>query len=70
MNEHLTLEELVTSIKYCKGDLGGRSCLGCPNEIPGSGNPGGLSDCRFDLKDEVIRALEAVINKAGGEHNA
>lgn len=70
MNEHLTMEELLISMKYCKGDLGGDSCEGCPNAVPGSKNEYGLCECRFGLKNEMIRALESVINKAGGEHNA
>ncbi len=70
MNEHLTLEEMLISMKYCKGYLGGDSCEGCPNAVPGSKSEYGLCECRFDLKDEVIHALESMINKAGGEHNA
>lgn len=27
MNEHLTAEELLTALKFCKGDLGGSGCI-------------------------------------------
>jgi hypothetical protein len=70
MGEHLTVEELLISMKYCKGELGGDSCEGCPNAVPGSKDKEGFCQCRFDLKDEIIRVLESVIHKAGGEHNA
>lgn len=70
MGEHLTVEELLTSLKYCKGDLGGDTCLGCPNAVPGSADREGFCRCRLDLKDEAIRVLETMIHKAGGEHNA
>lgn len=70
MDEHLTLEELLISMKYCKNELGGGSCKGCPNAVPGSEDKAGFCRCRFDLTDETIHALESVINKAGGEHNA
>lgn len=70
MDEHLTVEEVLTSLKYCKGDLGGDTCLGCPNAVPGSEDKDGFCQCRFNLQGEAIRALESVIHKAGGEHNA
>ena len=61
MNEHLTMEELLTAMKYCKGDLGGAGCAGCPNAVNGSEDKYGLCQCRFDLKDETIRLLEDLI---------
>lgn len=62
-DEHLTLEELITSIKYCSGELGGYSCDGCPNLVPGSiGKTGsiGIGKCRFSTTSESLRILEAV----------
>lgn len=62
-DEHLTLEELITSIKHCYGELGVDSCEGCPNLVPGSiGKNGlrGVGECRFSTTSESIRILEAV----------
>lgn len=63
MNEHLTAEELLTALKFCKGDLGGSGCIGCPNAIPGTEDKYGMCKCRFSTTDEVIRLLESIINK-------
>lgn len=63
MNEHLTAEELLTALKFCKGDLGGSGCIGCPNAIPGTEDKYGMCKCRFNTTDEVIRLLESIINK-------
>lgn len=63
MKEHLTAEELLTSLKFCKGYLGGSSCAGCPNAIPGTEDEDGTCQCRFDTHDEMIRILESIINK-------
>lgn len=58
--EHLTLEELITSINYCLGNLGGSSCNGCPNLVPGSIREYGLGVCRCNTTEETLRVLEAV----------
>ena len=63
MNEHLTVEELLTALKYCKGYLGGSTCVGCPNAVPGTENAYGMYKCKFDTTDEVIRLLESIVNK-------
>jgi hypothetical protein len=63
MNEHLTAEELLTALKFCKGDLGGSGCVGCPNAIPGTEDKYGVCECRFHTTDEMIRLLESIINK-------
>lgn len=63
MDEHLTAEELLTALKFCKGDLGGSGCTGCPNAIPGTEDKYGMCKCRFDTHEEVIRVLESIINK-------
>lgn len=62
MNQHLTMEELLTALKYCKGDLGGSGCIGCPNAIPGTEDKYGMCKCRFDTTDETIRLLESIIS--------
>lgn len=62
MKEHLTKEEILVSLKYCKGDLGGSGCTGCPNAIPGTEDKYGMCKCRFNLQDEMIRMLESIIN--------
>lgn len=59
-NDHLTLDELITSLKWCHGILGGDSCEGCPNLVLGTLRPDGLGKCRFDIKMEVLRVLEAM----------
>lgn len=59
-NERLTIEELITSIKWCHGILGGDSCEGCPNLVPGTLAPDGFGKCRFDINMEVLRVLEAM----------
>lgn len=59
--EHLTAEELLTALKFCKGDLGGSGCIGCPNAIPGTEDHG-MCECRFSTCDEMIRLLESIIN--------
>lgn len=63
MNEHLTAEELLTALKFCRGDLGGSGCIGCPNAIPGTEDKYGMCKCRFYPIDEMIRLLESIINK-------
>ena len=63
MDEHLSMEEILISLKYCKGDLGGSGCVGCPNAIPGTENKYGMCKCRFNTTDEVIRLLESIIDK-------
>lgn len=63
MNEHLTVEELLTALKFCRGDLGGCGCIGCPNAIPETEDKHGLCKCRFNTNEEVIRVLESIINK-------
>ena len=59
-NDHLTLDELITSIKWCHGILGGDSCEGCPNLVLGTLRPDGLGKCRFGTDLEVLRFLEAM----------
>lgn len=61
MAEHLTREELLTSLKYCKGHIGGRSCKGCPNAVPGTEDSGGFCRCRVDTYEEMIYFLEKLI---------
>lgn len=60
MNEHLTMEELLTSLKYCMMEQGGDTCTGCPNAIPGSENRDGICQCRFNLYKEMIHFLESL----------
>lgn len=59
-NDHLTLDELITSIKWCHGILGGDSCEGCPNLVPGTLRPDGMGKCRCKTDFEVLRFLEAM----------
>lgn len=61
MNEHLTMEELLTSLKHCKGYIGEDSCKGCPNAVPGSLDKDGFCQCRFDTNDEMIHLLESIL---------
>ena len=70
MGEHLTVEEVLTSLKHCGGQMGTLSCEGCPNAVPGTKDEYGFCECRFNIQREAIRALESLIHKAGGEHNA
>lgn len=63
MNEHLTVKDLLLSLKYCRGDLGGSGCIGCPNAISGTEDKYGMCKCRFNTTDEVIRLLEFIIDK-------
>jgi hypothetical protein len=63
MNEHLTVKDLLLSLKYCRGDFGGSVCVGCPNAIPGTEDKYGMCKCRFNTTDEVIRLLESIIDK-------
>lgn len=60
---NLTAEDLLTSLKYCIGDLGGNSCNGCPNAVPGTEDQNGMCKCRFNLNREMIRFLEASIQE-------
>lgn len=62
MKEHLTVQELLISLKYCKGILGGSGCAGCPNAIPGTEDKYGMCKCQFETTDEVIRLLESIVN--------
>lgn len=62
MKEHLTAEELLISLKYCKGILGGSGCTGCPNAISGTEDKYGMCKCRFETTDEVIHLLESIVN--------
>ena len=59
-NERLTIDALLTSIKWCHGILGGDSCQVCPNLELGTLRPDGLGKCRCDIYLETIRVLEAV----------
>ena len=59
-NKHLTLDELITSIKWCHGILGGDSCTGCPNLVFGTLGLDGLGKCRCDVSLEAMRFLEAM----------
>lgn len=59
-NDHLTLDELITSIKWCNDILGGDSRQGCPNLVPGTLGINGFGKCRFDTDLEVLRVLEAM----------
>ena len=59
-NERLTIDELITSIKWCHGILGGDSCKGCPNLELGTLRPYGLGKCRCDITMEAIRFLESM----------
>lgn len=60
MKDHLTIEELIAAMKHCKGYAGGDSCNGCPNAVPGTEDPDGFCQCRFDLYDEALRVLESI----------
>lgn len=62
MKEHLTAQELLTALKFCRGDLGGDGCVGCPNAIPGTEDKYGTCKCRFNIYDEMIRLLESIVN--------
>ena len=57
-NDHLTLDELITSIKRCKGILGG-GCEGCPNLFPGTVSFD-VGECLFDITLEALRFREAM----------
>ena len=60
-NKHLTLDELITSIKWCHGILGGDTCNGCPNLKPGTlSDFDDLGKCRCDITLEAMRFLEAM----------
>lgn len=59
-NDHLTLDELITSIKWCHGIIGEDSCEGCPNLVPGTLGPDRFGKCRCDINMEVLRVLEAM----------
>ena len=63
MNEHLTVKDLLLSLKYFRGDLGGSGCVGCTNAIPGTEDKYGMCECRFNTADEMIRLLESIIDK-------
>ena len=62
-NDHLTLDEMITSIKWCHGILGGGSCEGCPNLVFGTLGTFGidyLGECRCDIELEAMRYLETM----------
>ena len=59
-NERLTIDELITSLKWCHGIIGEDSCEGCPNLVPGTLGLDGFGSCRFDINMEVLRVLEAM----------
>lgn len=61
MKEHLTVEELLTSLKHCMGYIGGDSCIGCPNAIPETADRDGFCQCRFKTQDEMIHVLESML---------
>lgn len=61
MKEHLTVEELLASLKHCMGYIGGDSCIGCPNAIPETADRDGFCQCRFKTQDEMIHVLESMI---------
>lgn len=63
MNDHLTPAELLTTLKYCRGDLGGRGCIGCPNAVPGSEGDDIMCECRYSTTGEIIHLLEGIVNK-------
>ena len=65
MNEqHLSAQELLVAIKFCKGYNGTTTCEGCPNAVPGSEDQYGMCKCRFDVHDEMIRILEGIIGQS------
>lgn len=66
MKEHLTVEELLASLKHCMGYIGGDSCIGCPNAIPETADKDGLCQCRFKIQDEMIRVLETLVQNQKG----
>jgi hypothetical protein len=61
MEEHLTVAELLATLKQCKGYAGGDTCVGCPNAVPGTEDKDGFCQCRFDTYDETIRILESLV---------
>ena len=63
MGERLTEKEVLQALKYCKGYIGGDSCTGCPNAVPGTEDGEGFCQCRFNIYDESIRVLEALIGE-------
>ena len=63
MKEHLSAEDLLTALKYCTGLLGGDSCVGCPNAVPGSADVHGMCTCRFNTTEEMIHLLESIVKK-------
>ena len=65
MNEqHLSAQELLIAIQYCKGYNGTSACEGCPNAVPGSEDQYGMCKCRFDVHDEMIHILEQIVSKS------
>lgn len=66
MKEHLTVEELLASLKQCMGYSGGDSCIGCPNAIPETADKHGFCQCRFKTQDEMIHVLEALVQNQEG----
>lgn len=66
MKEHLTREELLLSLKYCMDYMGEGSCTGCPNAIPDTADEHGICKCRFRVMDEMIHALETIVQEQKG----
>ena len=62
MKEHLTVAELLAALKQCKSYIGGDTCVGCPNAVPGTEDKDGFCQCRFDTYDETIRILESLVS--------
>lgn len=60
---NLTPKELLTALKYCQGQLGGKGCIGCPNAIPGSEDIFEMCKCRFNLNLEIMDFLEDYLRK-------
>ena len=63
MREHLSAADLLTALKYCTGLMGGDSCVGCPNAVPGSADVHGMCSCRFNTTEEMIHLLESIVKK-------
>ena len=63
-NDHLTLDEPITSTKWCRGILVGDSCEGCPYLGFGTLGLDGLGKCRCGNNMEALRYLEAM--RGGG----
>ena len=60
---NLTPKELLTAMKYCRRMIGGPGCDGCPNQKPDGEVKYGISECRFNLNDEIMGFLEECCRK-------